>query len=104
MVELSTTNIGFEKQIWEAACVLRGNIEVGRAVKKTRDGAVPSKLDTKRNIWWLVGEHAFLSSYAKQHDTTMSQNFVTCLLALFNRLRYNNGKHVTKFAFCGFER
>lgn len=27
MAELSTTNIGFEKQIWEAACVLRGNID-----------------------------------------------------------------------------
>ena len=23
----STSNIGFEKQIWDAACVLRGNID-----------------------------------------------------------------------------
>ena len=27
MKEASTTNIGFEKQIWDAACVLRGNID-----------------------------------------------------------------------------
>ncbi len=27
MAEMSTTNIGFEKQIWDAACVLRGNID-----------------------------------------------------------------------------
>ena len=27
MAEKSTANIGFEKQIWEAACVLRGNID-----------------------------------------------------------------------------
>ena len=27
MAELNTSNIGFEKQIWDAACVLRGNID-----------------------------------------------------------------------------
>ena len=27
MAELNTANIGFEKQIWDAACVLRGNID-----------------------------------------------------------------------------
>lgn len=27
MAENSTSNIGFEKQIWDAACVLRGNID-----------------------------------------------------------------------------
>ena len=27
MAEVNTSNIGFEKQIWEAACVLRGNID-----------------------------------------------------------------------------
>lgn len=27
MSEISTSNIGFEKQIWDAACVLRGNID-----------------------------------------------------------------------------
>ena len=27
MVEKSTANIGFEKQIWDAACVLRGNMD-----------------------------------------------------------------------------
>ena len=27
MAETNTSNIGFEKQIWEAACVLRGNID-----------------------------------------------------------------------------
>ena len=27
MPEINTTNIGFEKQIWDAACVLRGNID-----------------------------------------------------------------------------
>ena len=27
MAEVSTSNIGFEKQIWDAACVLRGNID-----------------------------------------------------------------------------
>jgi len=27
MADKSTTNIGFEKQIWDAACVLRGNID-----------------------------------------------------------------------------
>ena len=27
MAEKNTSNIGFEKQIWDAACVLRGNID-----------------------------------------------------------------------------
>ena len=27
MAESNTSNIGFEKQIWDAACVLRGNID-----------------------------------------------------------------------------
>lgn len=27
MADMSTANIGFEKQIWDAACVLRGNID-----------------------------------------------------------------------------
>ena len=27
MAETNTSNIGFEKQIWDAACVLRGNID-----------------------------------------------------------------------------
>lgn len=27
MAERSTTEIGFEKQIWEAACILRGNLD-----------------------------------------------------------------------------
>ena len=27
MAEVNTSNIGFEKQIWDAACVLRGNID-----------------------------------------------------------------------------
>ena len=27
MAEKNTTSIGFEKQIWDAACVLRGNID-----------------------------------------------------------------------------
>lgn len=27
MAEKVTANIGFEKQIWDAACVLRGNID-----------------------------------------------------------------------------
>ncbi len=27
MAEQNTANIGFEKQIWDAACVLRGNID-----------------------------------------------------------------------------
>ena len=27
MAELRTADIGFEKQIWDAACVLRGNID-----------------------------------------------------------------------------
>ena len=27
MAEANTSNIGFEKQIWDAACVLRGNID-----------------------------------------------------------------------------
>lgn len=27
MAEKTTANIGFEKQIWDAACVLRGNID-----------------------------------------------------------------------------
>ena len=27
MADISTSNIGFEKQIWDAACVLRGNID-----------------------------------------------------------------------------
>lgn len=27
MAEVNTSNIGFEKQIWEAACVLRENID-----------------------------------------------------------------------------
>lgn len=27
MAEINTSNIGFEKQIWDAACVLRGNID-----------------------------------------------------------------------------
>ena len=27
MAENNTSNIGFEKQIWDAACVLRGNID-----------------------------------------------------------------------------
>ena len=27
MSEVTTSNIGFEKQIWDAACVLRGNID-----------------------------------------------------------------------------
>ena len=27
MADKNTSNIGFEKQIWDAACVLRGNID-----------------------------------------------------------------------------
>ena len=27
MAETNTTNNGFEKQIWDAACVLRGNLD-----------------------------------------------------------------------------
>ena len=27
MAETNTTNTGFEKQIWDAACVLRGNMD-----------------------------------------------------------------------------
>ena len=27
MAEKNTANIGFEKQIWDAACVLRGNMD-----------------------------------------------------------------------------
>lgn len=27
MADKTTSNIGFEKQIWDAACVLRGNID-----------------------------------------------------------------------------
>lgn len=27
MAESNTSNIGFEKQIWDAACVLRGNMD-----------------------------------------------------------------------------
>lgn len=27
MTETNTANIGFEKEIWDAACILRGNIE-----------------------------------------------------------------------------
>ena len=27
MAKKSTADIGFEKQIWEAACVLRGNLD-----------------------------------------------------------------------------
>ena len=27
MAETNTSNIGFEKQIWDAACVIRGNID-----------------------------------------------------------------------------
>ena len=27
MAETNTSNIGFEKQIWDAACVLRGNLD-----------------------------------------------------------------------------
>ena len=35
MAETNTSNIGFEKQIWDAACVLRGN-EIGRASCRER--------------------------------------------------------------------
>ena len=27
MSEINSSNIGFEKQIWDAACVLRGNLD-----------------------------------------------------------------------------
>ena len=27
MAEANSSNIGFEKQIWDAACILRGNID-----------------------------------------------------------------------------
>lgn len=27
MAELNTANVGFEKQIWDAACILRGNMD-----------------------------------------------------------------------------
>ena len=27
MADKNTANIGFEKQIWDAACVLRGNLD-----------------------------------------------------------------------------
>ena len=31
----NTANIGFEKQIWDAACVLRGNIDASEYKWKT---------------------------------------------------------------------
>ena len=27
MAEINSANIGFEKQIWDAACILRGNMD-----------------------------------------------------------------------------
>src|SRR5450830_1931415 len=27
MAELNTANVGFEKQLWDAACILRGNMD-----------------------------------------------------------------------------
>ena len=33
MAETNTSNIGFEKQIWDAACVLRGNLDASEWIK-----------------------------------------------------------------------
>ena len=33
MAETNTSNIGFEKQIWDAACVLRGNIDASEYIQ-----------------------------------------------------------------------
>ena len=34
MADKNTANIGFEKQIWDAACVLRGNLDASEYLKK----------------------------------------------------------------------
>ncbi len=33
----NTSNIGFEKQIWDAACVLRGNIDASNISRSFSD-------------------------------------------------------------------
>ena len=36
MAEKITANIGFEKKIWDAACVLRGNMDASEKIFRVR--------------------------------------------------------------------
>lgn len=56
----NTSNIGFEKQIWDAACVLRGNIDASeymeandvqsQALSKVRDTLLPKLMSGEIDV------------------------------------------------------
>lgn len=48
MAETNTTNSGFEKQIWDAACVLRGNLDASE-YKSVVLGLILSPTVSRRN-------------------------------------------------------
>ena len=57
----NTSNIGFEKQIWDAACVLRGNIDASEyiiggiiddALKRMISAGIPKSLPA--SIRWCL--------------------------------------------------
>ena len=47
MAESNTSNIGFEKQIWDAACVLRGNMDASEYAKEKYE----KQKDSITNEW-----------------------------------------------------
>lgn len=49
MAEKNTASIGFEKQIWDAACVLRGNMDASEYKKGVMGGAERFALKTNGN-------------------------------------------------------
>ena len=57
MADKNTANIGFEKQIWNAACVLRGNMDASE-YKSVVLGLIFLKyISTGGRRRWLRGRH-----------------------------------------------
>ena len=49
MADKNTADIGFEKQIWDAACVLRGNMDASEYKSVILGVARHTKVPTKRH-------------------------------------------------------
>lgn len=65
MAEKNTANIGFEKQIWDAACVLRGNMDASEYKNVVLELAVFENNESARRCYEAAGFTEYAESEYK---------------------------------------